>query len=233
MWVGPRALVVVPLCWLAAAACSSGTEPRIRRCTAADAAVTLTVNQYISIDPATDSGCAVFPATTTLAAEYLVVPQLTSGVPGQTAGFRLGGDTILPAPSAPVSEQSAELNPAELFHRYLRLGDERRFWGFAPQPSLGAIPQASTTALPPGMNTLRAFQVCARTDCSRFDRVVARVRALKTKVAIYVDTLAPAGGLDSTALDSIALLFDQKLNAIDTSAFGRESDIDSNRSEKH
>jgi len=217
-----------PLCLLVAAACSTTTGPRIRRCTAADAAVNLAVFQYVSIDPATDLGCAVFPATTTLAADYLIVPQLTSGVPNQTAGFRLGGDTILPAPSAPAPEQSAELSPAEHFHTYLRLGDERRFWGFAPEPNLGAIPQASTTAGPPGMNTLRAFQVCARTDCSRFDPVVARVRALKTKVAIYVDTLAPAGGLDSTALDSIANTFDQRLYAIDTAAFGRESDIDSN-----
>ncbi len=78
------------------------------------------------------------------------------------------------------------------------------------------------------MNTARTFQVCAKTDCSRFDRVGARVRAVASKVAIYVDTLAPAGGLDSTALDSIAKLFDQRLYAIDTAAFGRESDIDSN-----
>jgi hypothetical protein len=194
----------------------------------ADAAVNLAVSQYVSIDPATDSGCAVFPATTTLAAEYLVVPQLTSGVPAQTAGFRLGGDTILPAPSAPVPEQSGELNPVELFHTYLRLGDERRFWGFAPAPRSGVRPQASTTATPPAMNSLRAFQVCAKTDCSRFDGVVARVRALKSKVAIYVDTLAPVGGLDSTAIDSIANTFDQRLYTIDTAAFGRESDIDSN-----
>src|SRR2546422_8229080 len=170
----------------------------------------------------------VFPATTTLAAEYLVVPQLTSGIPGQTAAFRLGGDTILPAPSAPAPEQLADLTPAERFHTYLRLGDERRSWGFAPKSDVGAGPQASAAASPPGMGSLRTFQVCAKTDCSRFDRVGARVRALKTKVAIYVDTLAPAGGLDSTALDSIAVLFDQKLYAIDTSAFGRESDIDSN-----
>src|SRR5256886_16931179 len=78
------------------------------------------------------------------------------------------------------------------------------------------------------MNSLRQFMVCAKTDCSRFDRVGARVRALKTKVAIYVDTLAPPGGLDATALDSIANTFDQRLYAIDTAAFGRESDIDSN-----
>jgi len=78
------------------------------------------------------------------------------------------------------------------------------------------------------MGSLRTFQVCAKTDCTRFDRVGARVRALKTKVAIYVDTLAPASGLDSTALDSIANTFESRLYAVDTAAFGRESDIDSN-----
>jgi hypothetical protein len=213
------------------AACSSGTAPPLRRCTAADAAVNLAVNQYVSIDPATVSGCSVFPATTALAAEYLVVPQLTSGVPGQTAGFRVNGDTILPAPAAPI-QPSAELGIAEQFHMFLRLGDEHRSWGFAPEPSAGGEGgprlQPSATASPPGMNSLRTFQVCAKTDCSRFDRVGARVRALKAKVAIYVDTLAPAGGLDSTGLDSIATTFNQRLYAIDTAAFGRESDIDSN-----
>lgn len=200
----------------------------IRPCTVADAPVTLAVNEYVSIDPGPVSGCMVFPATTTLLAQYLLVPQIVSGVPGQATGFRLGGDTLLPAPSAPVLEQSVELGPAERFHTYLRLGDERRWWGFAPEPSGGTRPRASATANPPGMNSLRTFQVCAKTDCSRFDRVGARVRAVTSKIAIYVDTLAPAGGLDSTALDNIANLFDQRLYAIDTAAFGRESDIDSN-----
>src|SRR6266702_2099998 len=213
---------------LAGTACSSSTAPHFRPCTAADAAVTLTVNQYVAIDPGADSGCVVFPATTTLPAEYLLVPQLASGVPGQVAGFRLGGDTILPAPSAPAPDQSAELNDAERFHTYLRLGDERRWWGFAPESATGARPKMAATGSPPGMNTQRVFEVCAKTDCSQFDRVVARVRAVSAKVVIFVDTLAPAGGLDSTALDSIARLFDQRLYAIDTAAFGRESDIDAN-----
>jgi hypothetical protein len=170
----------------------------------------------------------VFPATTISPGEYLIVPQLTSGVPGQTAGFRLAGDTILPAPSAAVQEQSAELSPAESFHRYLRLADEQRSWGFAPEPGMAVNPRVSMTTVPPVMGDLRPFQVCAKTDCSRFDRVNARVRAVKSKVAIFVDTLAPAGGLDSLALDSIANLFEQRLYPIDTAAFGRESDIDSN-----
>ncbi len=78
------------------------------------------------------------------------------------------------------------------------------------------------------MNDLRKFQVCAKTDCSRFDSVWAQVRAVNGKVAIFVDTLAPPGGLDSASLDAIATTFDQRLYAIDTAAFGRESDIDSN-----
>lgn len=214
------------------AACPNNTGPTFRPCTAADAQVTLAVNQYVTIDPAADSGCMVFPATAT-AADYLLIPQLTSGIPGQQAGFRLVGDTILPAPgpSPAVTPVAAQVGSAEAFHTFLRLGDERRNWGFAPQPGSGGPggqPRRSAAGSPPGMGSLRIFQVCAKTDCSKFDRVGARVRALSNKVAIYVDTLAPAGGLDSLALDSIARLFDQKLYAIDTAAFGRESDIDSN-----
>jgi len=65
------------------------------------------VNQYTSIDPTTtaDSGCTVFPATT-LAAEYLIVPQLTASDTGVQVGFRLVGDTILPAPTPSPSLQS-------------------------------------------------------------------------------------------------------------------------------
>ena len=218
----------------ATAACSSGTSVHIRPCTAAAPIVSLTTQfQYVSIDPATDLGCALFPATMTQPAEYLVVPQLATGVPGQTAAFRLVGDTIIPATlAAPVPEPSSDLEagPAERFHRFLRLGDERRFWGFAPEiaPRAPAMAPAVVAGGPPAMNSLRTFMVCATTDCSTFNHVTARVHAVKSKVAIYVDTLAPAGGLDSVGLDNIANTFDQRLYPIDTTAFGRESDIDSN-----
>src|SRR2546425_932481 len=124
----------------------------------------------------------------------------------------------------------AIVGAAERFHGFLRLGDERRFWGFAPETAFARSPAISPTSAsgPPAMNSLRQFMVCAKTDCSAFNRVSARVRALTSKVAIYVDTLAPAGQPDSAALDSIATTFDQRLYAIDTAAFGRESDIDSN-----
>src|SRR6267378_993639 len=180
------------LLW-AGAGCKSGTEPHIRPCTAADKSVILAPAQYVSIDPAVDSGCAVFPSTV-LAAEYLVVPQITTGVPGAKSGFRLGGDTILPPPppSAPAGQLSADIGAAERFHTFLRLGDERRWWGFDPVagPAAAPLPQLSSALGPPAMNNRRVFQVCATVDCSRFNRVVARARAVKPQVAIDIDSNA-------------------------------------------
>jgi hypothetical protein len=189
------------------------------------------VNEYASLDPATASECTVFPAAA-LGAEYLIVPQLATGNPGNSAAFLLTGDTILPAPAAsPLSAQSGGgLGDAARFHAFLRLADERRDWGLTPEvaPATQPLPRRSPTSGPPSVNDLRTFQVCATLSCSRFDRVGARAKVVKTKVAIFVDTLAPPNGLDSAAFDSIANTFDQRLYAIDTAAFGRESDIDTN-----
>jgi hypothetical protein len=195
--------------------------------------------QYVAIDPTPAAGCVVFAAngSATDSAEYLVVPQLATGAPGTTVRFDLVGDAILPAPllSSPPSPESVELPPAERFHTFLRLGDQSRWRGLGPQvasPSEALAPSRSPAAGPgpPALGSTRQFMVCARLDCSRFDRVTARVRALKSTVAIYVDTaaLAPPIGLDSLAVDSLATLFDSRLHALDTAAFGAESDIDSN-----
>ena len=214
---------------LVAAACTKGVEPSIVPCTAAGDSVSLASDEYAFFDPAVGAGCTVFPATGS-GAQYLIVPQLTAGHPGDQAQYRLVGDTINPATPSPTAPQLARLGSAERFHMFLRLGDERRFWGFAPQmgPELSA-PQRAPHVGPPVYDELRTFQVCAKTDCSRFDRVGAKAKGLSSKVAIFVDTLAPAGGLDSLQLDSIARLFDTRLYAIDTAAFGRPSDIDANQ----
>jgi hypothetical protein len=188
--------------------------------------VNLAVFEYVSLDLGASEGCAMFPASGS-AAEYLVVPQLATGTPGQKSAFQLGGDTIRPVVLAPpVARTGIAAASAERFHTFLRMGDERRSWGFMPER--GAAPQVSP-AVPPAPNSLRTFMVCAKVDCSRFDRVDARVSALRNKVAIYVDTAAPKPGLDSTALDSIAKVFDQRLYGVDTAAFGVESDIDNNQ----
>ncbi|MGH7671609.1 MAG: hypothetical protein ACREMC_01825 [Gemmatimonadales bacterium] len=221
-------------------------EPKLPACTAAGFPVSLdAVGQYVAIDPAAAAGCVVFAAngSSTDPAEYLLVPQLATGAPGTTVRFDLVGDTILPAPllsspaPPPSSPEIAELPPAERFHTFLRLRDQSRWRGLSPQvvppsPNEALTPNRAPAARagPPAVGSTRQFMVCARVDCSRFDRVTARVRALKATVAIYVDTAAPAPpiGLDSAALDSLATLFDSRLHALDTAAFGPESDIDTN-----
>ena len=43
-----------------------------------------------------------------------------------------------------------------------------------------------------------------------------------------MDTLAPANGLTTTDFDSLRTVFDNRLYPLDTVAFGREPDVDSN-----
>src|SRR6266536_580726 len=224
-----------------AAACSGdGAGPQLSPCTAAGFAVNLTVGQHVAVDPAPDFGCVLCGANATgSAVEYLLVPQLATGEPGQASSFQLLGDTIRPAilsPPAPApaspSVDAGVLSPAERFHTFLRLGDQSRWRGLNPAavPSAGGAPALSPAAPagPPTLGSQRQFKVCAKLDCSRFDNVTATVRALDTTVAIYVDNAAPAGGLTDAQLDSLAAVFNSRLYKTDTAAFGRESDIDTN-----
>jgi hypothetical protein len=78
------------------------------------------------------------------------------------------------------------------------------------------------------VGSLRTFRVCATLTCSSFKTVAARVQSLGTHIAVYVDTLAPTNGLTPADLDTLGALFDGRLYPLDTTAFGRESDVDSN-----
>lgn len=221
------------LSFLGAVACSDGAGPKLPPCTAAGSNVTLpVVGAYLTFDPTgTAEGCLVFPAAGAAdSAEFLLVPQLATGVPGRTSSFRLAGDTIRPAPVAPAFSAAtlADLPPAERFHGFLRLGDQERWRGLDPQVDMQAALSPAAPAGPPVFGSQRTFKVCARLNCSVFDNVTATVRALKSNVAIYVDNTAPPGGLDSAQLDTLATLFETRLYPTDTAAFGRESDIDTN-----
>jgi hypothetical protein len=226
------------LSFLGAVACRDAAAPKLPPCTDGGFHVTLpVVSASVSFDPGTANGCIVFPANGPAdSAEFVLVPQLTTGIPGKTSSYRLAGDTIRPAPVGPAYSASLaspeDLPPAEQFHRFLRLGDETHWRELNPQiappPTLQAARSPAAPAGPPAMGSQRTFKVCSKLDCSSFANVAATVRALKSNVAIYVDNTAPTGGLDSMALDSLAIMFENRLYPTDTAAFGRESDIDTN-----
>ncbi len=154
--------------------------------------------------------------------EYLLVPQSATGTPGKRASFTLTGALLSPpAAAALVSPAPSDV---ERFHGRLREWEGKRRYGSAPVPGGPALRRAPR---PPQVGDTLQFSVCADLDCSRFDRVKAAAEAVGGHLAIFVDVKAPPPpqGLDSADLAAITSHFDTLLYAVDTAAFGRESDV--------
>jgi hypothetical protein len=212
---------------LIAVACSDGAGPKLPPCALSHATpVSLSVGGYVSVDPASDSGCVAFSpnASAVDSAEFLLIPQSVSEVPGRQSSFRLAGDTVRPLlAAAGAASFQAELPLPLRFHDFLRRTEADRPLT-APKAPLASLVMAP----PPTVGHIRQFSVCATVTCSRFQRITATAQAVGARLAIYVDNAAPAGGLNTQDLDTLITLFDTRLYAIDTLAFGRESDIDAN-----
>jgi hypothetical protein len=89
---------------------------------------------------------------------------------------------------------------------------------------------ALSTVVPtkPNIGDQRTFEVCATTDCNDFVQSTATAKVVGAKVAIFLDDSVPSGGYLQADLDKVGQLFDSQLYPIDTTAFGRETDLDNN-----
>jgi hypothetical protein len=207
--------------------------PPLAACRVAVQPLVLAVGADVGVDPGGSEGCVVFPnnTSTTDSAEYLLVPQASTTMPDYRTSFRLtGGVTIMAAPPVAALYQAAPLSPAQQFHNALRLMERDRSFplpgGVAAQANLAAPLVAGA---PPVVGDFRQFKVLSNLlNATQFQMVGARVKSVGQHVAIYVDTLAPPGGLTTPDYDKLRSDFDTLLYAIDTTAFGRESDIDAN-----
>ena len=234
---------IVTWALVATAACSSdGTGPSAPTCSSALASqLTLAVGAYASIDPASGGGCVTFPANASSvdSAEYLLVAQSTAGTFGESSPFALRTATLGAAPMLLAQLQQppvASPTPAGRFDALLRrLGREHAARAAAARS--GALARAALRSptpapAPPVLGSLRQFTVCANeTSCGAaadFKTVGARVLAVGAHVAIYVDTLAPAGGLNSADIDTLRQVFDTLLYPLDSATFGAVSDLDAN-----
>jgi hypothetical protein len=220
---------------LVAVGCSSDhvTTPPPTPCgTGVGTPISLAVGAYTVVDPATSSGCVQFAANASAeSTEYLVVAQSAAGTSGQTSPFRLQGGAaaasamVLAQTSPPVTRSQV----AVTFDQTMRRMARTRSYPFVPATlrTAAAAPGALVLA-PPTVGSLRVFKVCGNLLCSTIKNVAAKARVVGQHIAVYVDTLAPAAGLDSAELDSLKQVFDTRLYPIDTTAFGGVSDIDSN-----
>jgi hypothetical protein len=196
----------------------------------------LAVGQHQIINPLQDGACVRLPAASASGAEHLFVPLSTASqekddgvsgpylVAGHSSGVAAARVTRVPSPR--LSAFQRPLAP-EAFHDMLRARE--RALARSPGAALfsrGRI--ATSAAVPPALNEKRSFQVCATSTCGSFVETSATALSVGQRVAIFVDDAAPANGYSQADLDDVQALFDQHLYPIDTTAFGRESDIDGN-----
>lgn len=209
-----------------------GDPPPVTQCsTTGGQSVSLSVGAYQAIPPVANAGCLIFPgnASTTDSVVYLLVPQLATDSQGATAPFLLDGDTLhtVTGLSAPGSAPAAAPDLGLRFHDFLRR-EERTRWARLPVAASATRAPRATRLPPPNVGDTRTFSVCATLTCSSFQLVTATATTVSGHLALYVDNNAPANGLVQADYDSLGVVFDTRLYALDTTAFGRESDVDGN-----
>jgi hypothetical protein len=220
-------------------ACGGGGEPNtpvIVDCSTTPT-TTLAAGQSTLIDAA-KQGCVQLPPAGSNGAEYLYFAGVTdtSFTPqGTAAPYHLAGTAAVAA--AIRSAQSRPLvsrrqgSAALDFHARLRgmerlAAEERRAQGGAALAAAAAIP-------PPKVGDQRTFNVLksgsvSGTHASDYVQVTATVHYAGTHTAVYLDDAAPTPTYSDADLQAIGSMFDDHLYPIDTTAFGRESDIDGN-----
>jgi len=196
----------------------------------------------VSIFDPTAGPCVAVPAVPaagTGGAEYLYVAASTAGKQDPTGilgpyaitGAALPGVTAdqAPLPSPLLSAFKPALT-AEQFHMMLR-ARERQI-ASDPRAALfrASVARAPSLAVAPQLGDIKTFFVCSNTNCdAAFAQVTAQAQEVSGKVAIFVDTTVTSRqSYSATDLTNIGQLFDNYLYPIDTTNFGRESDIDGN-----
>jgi hypothetical protein len=194
----------------------------------------LAVGDHQIIDPTQQGACVRLPAAGAQGAVHLYVPLATAGDETQNGVsspyiVSSGSNATASAPAlgSPLLSAFRGRVPTGAFHMMLR--ERERALAADPSRALFSVAgQSHTAAAPPVIGEHRTFSVCASATCTSFVQRSATAQSIGQRVAIFVDDSAPAGGYTPTDLDQVRTRFDQYLYPIDTTAFGRESDIDSN-----
>ena len=188
---------------------------------------------------AADQGCLLLPGAGSGGAQYLYFAGLTDGSFTQrgtseayqltgaagSVAVRAAGRAVPPRPALSVRQGPS----ARAFHGRLRDMERTAALEAARAPA----PLAAARAAAPALGEKREFNVLASGTAtgnkpSDYVKVTGTVGYVGTHTAIYLDDAAPAPTYSPRDLQAIGSMFDDHLYPIDTTAFGRESDIDGN-----
>jgi hypothetical protein len=199
--------------------------------------VQLSAGEFTTVDPS-EVACVRLPAAGSGGAEYLYLA--VSGAPtesnsGTSTPYRLVGSAEGQLPTATVRSRprvEAAVRPSETqrFHARMR-GVEQRLAG-QRHPARAPGTARINAKVVPSLGDKRTFSVLKSADADGtsaddFVSVTATVKHVGQKVVIYLDDASPTtGGYTQGDIDEIGSLFDDELYPIDTTAFGRESDVD-------
>lgn len=215
---------------LVLAACGGSTEPDLSvnlSCTT-PTDVTLAPGEYTVLDATASTGCIRLPAAPAAGAEYIIAA-VSAAQGGQSATYTLAaGEVPAAAPPSPGPQAAAPVGRAAGFHDMLR----NREAALARDPARRLAPPApGVPAAAPPLGDVRTFKVCASVNCSSFVNVTATARFVGARGAIYLDNTVPSGGYSQADIDQVGAVFDgpaPNMYGLDTTAFGRESDLDNN-----
>lgn len=198
--------------------------------------VQLNPGESVVLSALVNAGCIRLPAAGAGGARHLIVAYSGSGSETQsgiTGPFALSSQSVASAaPPMPSADFSALGTPnrAARFHATLRGREQELSRDGSKRLDLAA---QSLRRVPPVVGSQDTFKVCGDVNCSAsgFVNVAATARFVGPHGAIYLDNTVPAGGLTQADIDSLGALFDgpsPNIYEIDTTAFGRESDLDGN-----
>ena len=228
--------LMVPLALACGGDGGSGPDGPVVDCDQTDP-VQLAAGEFVTQDPS-EVACVRIPAAGSAGAEYLYLA--ISGAPtesntGTSTPYRLVGSAEGQLPTAAVRSRprvEAAVGPtqAQRFHGRMRSLEQRL--AREPHPVRVAGSARINAKVVPSLGDKRTFSVLKSADADGtsaddFVSVTGTVKHVGQKVVIYLDDASPTtGGYDQNDIDQIGSLFDDELYPIDTTAFGRESDVD-------
>jgi hypothetical protein len=204
----------------------------------ADQPVTqLSVAAHVILDPAATEGCLRLPQAGASGASYVLVLASTNGTRssnGISGPYSLSSSSPLAAlrslaPVAPAAFEPAGLRSGRVglaFEQALRQREQELAADRRNRPILSGAPGV---AVAPPVGDVRDFKVCSNLTCTAFTTVTATARFVGQHNAIYLDNTVPQNDpLQDADFANLGGAFDNYHYPIDTTAFGRESDIDGN-----
>lgn len=226
-----------PTAFALAAACG-GSDPNAAVLDCDDVAPTALAPGQVAYGDASETACVRLEPPSG-DARYLYLAYSAAGeetTQGSSAEYRLAGAVGSPAPAAIARRDQPRFATvpaaAQRFHDRLRtLGRD-----LARERPRGAQARRSgpaAVAAPPTLGEVRTFNVLRSatapgTDPDDFVEVEGTARYVGAKVAIFLDNATPTeGGYTPDDIAAIGSLFDDHLHPIDVTAFGTETDVNS------